>query len=503
MSPTLAAAPPSLSAAAVELIRATYTDPGRFVRSIIGATPDPWQDDALRTLVANHRVAIAGCNGAGKDTLAVWAALWFLGTRPFPRGIVIGPNERQTLRTVWPEAKKWIDGSPILSSLLDWQATRIMWRDVGRQRLSARAFLEAATAAKRYSPGSGDAAAEGLQGLHGEHVIVILTESSGIDDVYWDAAESCCTLPENYILAVGNPLRRAGRFYDLFTKPVYKTWLPRHIAYTDCSHVDRALMERWITMYGAESAFCQARVFGRFPSVGAIDAALGWELVVGAMGRVLDDCSIWDGPFIPSADTGLKKARVRIQLGVDVARFGGDESTIGIRVGNEVLPLRAWRGLTGPQLCGHILAAVRDVDGGPDTLIVVDEAGLGGAGVVDPLRQIHRMRNVVGVSNAWTADLSDRYQSWDDEQWMETLRDFATSGRLPQDDVLLAQLTTRRYEFTGRNEQQRRLEDKASLRRRGLASPDRAEAVMLACARGPSLERVAAQGGRRLQLYVV
>ena len=65
---------------------------------------------------------------------------------------------------------------------------------------------------------------------------------------------------------------------------------------------------------------------------------------------------------------------------------------------------------------------------------------------------------------------------------METLHTFLTVGKLPQDDTLLAQLTSRKYEFTGRNEQQRRLEPKSKLRRRGIQSPDRAEAVMMACA---------------------
>lgn len=113
---------------------------------------------------------------------------------------------------------------------------------------------------------------------------------------------------------------------------------------------------------------------------------------------------------------------------------------------------------------------------------------MGGSGLVDPLLALGY--NAIGVTNAGSAVNSERYEKWDDEQWMETIPSFLEAGKLPRDDTLLAQLTTRRYEFTGRNEQQRRLEPKERLRRRGLASPDRAEAVMMACA-PPSSWRLA------------
>ena len=443
-----------------KLIAPCVHNPVRFVHDVVGAQPDPWQEAALTSLVERKRVAIAGCNGSGKDVLAVWAALWALCTRPYCKGQVTGPNKIQVFDTVWPEAKKWIDHSKILPHLITWTKTRLAWKED-----PDRWFISARTAAKRYSEGAkGDVATEGIQGMHAEHLIIIITEASGVEDNNWEAAESCCTQPDNYLLAVGNPLRRSGRFYDIFTKATFSRWARRHVSHEDSSWVDKDQTAQRIAQYGADSAYCQVRCFGRFPKEGDPDSAIPWDMVQAAMER----------------PAPLRASAGELQLGVDAARFGSDEFVIAIRRGLEILELRIWKKITGPQGVGVIKQALADHGGNKQTPIIADEAGLGGAGFVDPLR--NDGYNVIGVSNAGSPVTEERYESWDDEQWMETLHSFLKVGKLPQDDTLLAQLTSRKYEFTGRNEQQRRLEPKKALRRRGIQSPDRAEAVMMACA---------------------
>ena len=426
-------------------------------------------------LVDKKRAAIAGCNGSGKDCLATWAGLWLLCTRPFPKGQVTGPTVNQVGDVVWSEFKKWIDNSPLLTKLriLDWQKTHVRLREHPE-----RAFIAARTAAKRYSRITGDVASEGIQGIHEEHTAIIITESSGVEESNWNAAESCCTRPDNYLLAVGNPLRREGRFYDVFNKPQYEDWHKCHVSYLESSWVDRATIEGWLRRYGKDSAFCQVRCFGQFPSEGSPDSALSWDLVMAAMSR--------EAGLHQEAASG-NGSPMDLQFGVDAARFGTDESTIAIRMNQVVKEVRAYKRTSGPQLVGHVIAAVSDYGGDKDTLIVADEAGLGGSGLVDPLRQVHGYSRVIGVHNAMPARLRpDLYEHWDDEAWMEDLGIWLEAGgTLPYDDVLLAQLTTRKFEFTGKTGKQRRLESKDKLRARGLSSPDRAEAVIMACAEPP------------------
>lgn len=459
---TLAAPPRDAAALWRQIATDCVWNPPLFVERVIGVTPDPWQAEAMMGLLDRKNAAVAGCNGAGKDAMACWVALWMLCTRPYAKGQITGPSRAQVFETIWPEIKKWIDRSPILSRVLVWTKTRVFWREH-----EARWFLIARTAQKAYSRDTGERAAEGLQGMHEEHVIVVLTESSGVEDVNWDAAESCCTREDNYLLAVGNPLRRSGRFYELFTKPAYQGWHHQHVGYRECAFMtdlDRAKFEGWITTYGADSAYCRVRCFGQFPEQGSPDSAVPWDFVVAAMER----------------GAALEEPAVRdLQVGVDCARYGDNESVVAVRLGNEVTELRCYRGLSGPDLVGRVAECVRDYGGGLDTLLVVDDVGLGGSGVVDPLVQTHGYRRVVSTTGL-VPKRHDRYENWDDEVWLEVLTAWLRAGKLPHDEVLLAQLTTRKYQFTGRNAEQRRLEPKDYLRRRGLPSPDRAEAVVYA-----------------------
>ena len=57
-----------------------------------------------------------------------------------------------------------------------------------------------------------------------------------------------------------------------------------------------------------------------------------------------------------------------------------------------------------------------------------------------------------------------------------------------QDEELIAQLTSRRGARDGRG--RLKLEDKEAMRARGLSSPDRADAVIMACCHVPAVFRV-------------
>lgn len=442
-----------------EIIEPCVDNPALFVRSVIGANPDPWQIEAMEGFYRTKRAAIAGCHGSGKDALATWMGLFLMCTRPYLKGQCLGPGRDQLFDTLWPEFSKWMDHSKVLRDVLTWEKTHIRFREA-----PDRWFLTARTGAKRYSSASGEVAMEGVQGMHGEHLFIVITEASGVDDTAFDAAESCCTKPDNYLLVVGNALRREGRFYDIFHKTGFSHWYKRHVDYRECSHVDRADAERKIEQYGEDSTYVEVRLFGKFPRAGAEDAAIPWHVVRASMDR----------PH--TQEPG------EIQIGVDCARYGGDEFAIAIRVGMEVKPLRTWKKSSTTEMVGHVMETVEMYGGDKNTLIVVDEAGLGG-GVVDPLIQQYQFMNVRGISNSMRPRNKTKYEAWDDEQWLEVMPVFLREGKLPDDDVLLAQLTTRKYEFTGKTEQQRRLESKERMKKRGIGSPDRAEAVMMCLSR--------------------
>ena len=78
-----------------------------FVRDVLGATPEPWQAEALEAVGKHDRVSIRSGHGVGKTTFEAWLILWFLLTRKNCK-IPVAANSQDQLRdTIWPEIGKW------------------------------------------------------------------------------------------------------------------------------------------------------------------------------------------------------------------------------------------------------------------------------------------------------------------------------------------------------------------------------------------------------------
>lgn len=169
-------------------------------------------------------------------------------------------------------------------------------------------------------------------------------------------------------------------------------------------------------------------------------------------------------------------------LGVDVARFGDDETVIYIRKGRDGRthePIRL-RGLDTMQVAARVAEQFQFFRA---DAIFVDESGLG-AGVVDRLRQLHVP--VTGVNNG---SVPDRSQPGDDgaayankgaEMWGVMREWLKTGGAIPDDNELKSQLETREYGFVLRDGRDAiQLEKKSDMKKRGLSSPDIADALAL------------------------
>src|SRR5439155_20848989 len=97
------------------------------------------------------------------------------------------------------------------------------------------------------------------------------------------------------------------------------------------------------------------------------------------------------------ADTG------ETVIGVDLARFGGDESVAYVRRGPATIAAEYWRKSDTMASAGRIIAMAREVQ---PRRIQVDVIGLG-AGVVDRLKE--ERLPVVGVNVAEAAADPERY----------------------------------------------------------------------------------------------
>lgn len=166
-----------------------------------------------------------------------------------------------------------------------------------------------------------------------------------------------------------------------------------------------------------------------------------------------------------------------VVMGVDVARFGDDESVITIRKGRDckTVPQQRFRNVDAMMLVGHITHWIEQC-GNAVEAIFVDATGVGGP-VADRLRQLGY--KVVDVNNGAKSDCpsAERCANKGTECWARAREWIMSGGAIPDDPELCAQLTARLYTFNAHNEIM--LESKKDLAARGLNSPDRADSFCL------------------------
>jgi phage terminase large subunit len=165
-----------------------------------------------------------------------------------------------------------------------------------------------------------------------------------------------------------------------------------------------------------------------------------------------------------------------VTLGVDVARYGNDETVIAVRRGRDARaePWLYFRGLDTMEVAARVAMEIDRL--GPDA-VFVDVGGVG-AGVVDRLRQLGR--DIIAVDSGRSSDgtASAKTANKRAEMWTR-MRDWLHQGAvaIPDDPRLEAQLTSVQYKHDANNAIL--LEKKEDIRKRGLPSPDRADALAL------------------------
>ena len=160
-------------------------------------------------------------------------------------------------------------------------------------------------------------------------------------------------------------------------------------------------------------------------------------------------------------------------LAVDVARFGADQSVILRRRGPRVEEIQSFQGLDTMQLAGRVAEAIRRFQ---PHQVYIDEVGVG-AGVVDRLRE--QGYRVKGINVARTPTQPAIFANLRAEGYWK-LRDLFASRQIgiPVNTQLMGELAALRYGFDSQGRVV--MESKDEMRGRGLPSPDRADALMLA-----------------------
>lgn len=158
----------------------------------------------------------------------------------------------------------------------------------------------------------------------------------------------------------------------------------------------------------------------------------------------------------------------QIEIGVDVARFGDDLTTIYKRKGMKVIGVKKLLH-ADTQLVAREVWDMADRD--ESVLIKVDDSGVGG-GVTDKLKDMGAyVMPILNGDPAW--DL-DRYTTCVDEQWFNFPIDQA---QIPDDPALMEELSGRLYSYTIKD--QKKIEPKKDYKKRYGKSPDSADGLLL------------------------
>lgn len=160
-------------------------------------------------------------------------------------------------------------------------------------------------------------------------------------------------------------------------------------------------------------------------------------------------------------------------IGVDPARFGDDRTSIIRRRGRVAFGLESYRKKDTMEVAGIVSRLI--LKESPER-VFVDVGGLG-AGVVDRLKELGYSQ-VEGVNAGEKALEDDKYTNRRAEMWGE-MRDWIkqTPCRIPDSDSLHGDLIAPSYKFDSNSRLV--IEKKEDIKKRGLSSPDEADALAL------------------------
>ena len=437
---------------AKKILDRARNDPVFFVRQVLG--DDPWekQEGILQAVRANRRVAVRACHGVGKTRGAAQVILWFLYCHRDCKVITTAPTWQQVENLLWREIATLHSKArlPLGGKVL---TTRL---ELGKQW---------------FALGLSTDKPERFQGFHAENLLLVVDEASGVNQQIFEAAEGFLTSPGARLLLIGNPTQLSGEFYQAFRSPLYSKI---HVSAFDSPNLRAGRIVRpylvtpeWVEekrqKWGEQSPLWYSRVLGEFPQQGD-DTLIPLAWIEAAQQR-------W-------GETPETEPR---ELGVDVARFGSDDSVIVERAGKRARVETTLHGWDTMEVAG---AVARILERAKAACAKVDVIGLG-AGVVDRLSELGRA--VVGMDAGRPAEDAEHYANARAE-WYWSLRERFQNGDIaipPEDDELASQLASLKFKYDSRG--RIRIEGKDEMRARGIPSPDRADALMLAFASASDL----------------
>jgi hypothetical protein len=424
-----------------EEILEDLSKPSAFASNVLGINLYDWQRKVLRDLEPRDcRVALRAANGSGKTSTVISAILiWHALVYPRSIAVTTAGVFRQVESQLWPSLRNHIaklGGA--------WEVTSGEIRYLHPNGNTSRIIGYSAT-----DPGR----AEGWHAEDHEYhpLLMVVDEAKTVADPLFEAISRC---QPTRLLIASSPGGTSGAFYRAFTKEA-NMWQKHAVTAFDCPHITQTQIDEVVQRYGEKHPLTRSMIYGEFVDIGL-------ESLVISLTQ-LQNCYNTPPRFKPS---------VRI-AGVDFAA-GGDQNVICISDGNKILPMIAWREKDTMAAVGRFIVEFKKA-GLEANNIYADSGGMGMV-MCDALAESGWVVNRVNFGA--TAYDNNAYTNRSAEMWYGMAKKIEDAEIiLPEDEDLTAQLTCRRTITNSKGKLG--VESKDSMRARGIASPDRADALAL------------------------
>lgn len=320
--------------------------------------------------------------------------------------------------------------------------------------------------------GQSAASAEGMQGYHAAHKLIIGDEATSVDEEVQLAITRLLASSDSRILLIYNPTTPDTYASKMARSPSFETIRITAWDTPNLSGEGAPEGSNLITQAFLDDLKAQGMGPGTFEWVTSIEAK-DWDTG--------DDLLIPAAWYDRQTRSEHELGRGTRQLGVDIAAYGSDENIIALRDGNQLIDVRAYPSMMVEQYVrGPVTKAVLDLQ--PDVVVFDgDGVGAGAVGYFEELKRYMRPGAQVipfrGGKGTGARFINHR------SQWYWSLRRRFEIGAVEvcvHDDKLRAQAIDIHYTVTPQGDI--RVETKQEMRKRGLSSPDRLDGVMYAFA---------------------
>lgn len=426
-----------------QVINKWRSDPVGFIRDILGVELWSKQREIAESVRDNPRTAVRSCSAGGKTAVSALIVLWFLCAFRPSTVLSTARSNRQVTEQLWREIR------------VRYAQARIpLGGDLTQKELNMEADW--------FAIGFSTDEPERITGFHNKHVLVVMDEAGGIGDEVYGAIDNPLAAGFTRLLLLGNPTNNIGKFHDAFASPEYQSF---HISAFDTPTftgegefpflISKQYVEQKKREWGEDSPLYEVYILGNFPS-GEGDRLIPFSLA---------EAATVDKKIQPEATD-------MVAMGVDTARFGEDENVLYVRKGTKIIDFLIWRKSDTEGCIGHIHTKIKEHN---PSIVSIDEGY--NPGIVDGLRAMGLTIN--GVNFGGKAMDSQTFANCRAEMWWTLAQRFKREEiQIPDDKLLLKQLTDIKLKDPNKLAQML-IESKEEMKRRGVKSPDRGDALAL------------------------